>query len=242
MIPKEQSLLYSRLKKHKAKVSQAFSLVAAALANSGNPYVAFSGGKDSTAMLDIVRQFRPDVPVIYFDADCSYPETDELIGVYQDMGVNIQRWECRPVLDIIREHGLDNPDIGSYMMYETVWLPCKQVLDAYRYDWVFVGLRADESFGRRWNARMRGPIYYVKAKNVAQCCPLQWWYTEDVWAYVHANGLPYNRAYDYDGVERISYWAGTASICRGRWHELKRHWPSIYNRFVGEFPEVGEYV
>lgn len=43
-------------------------------------YVAFSGGKDSTVVLHLVRQVDPAVPVAWFDSGLEYPETRAYIS------------------------------------------------------------------------------------------------------------------------------------------------------------------
>lgn len=37
-------------------------------------YVSFSGGKDSTVLLDIVKEMYPDVPAVFIDTGLEYPE------------------------------------------------------------------------------------------------------------------------------------------------------------------------
>lgn len=37
-------------------------------------YVSFSGGKDSTVLLDIARQIDPDIPAVFVDTGLEYPE------------------------------------------------------------------------------------------------------------------------------------------------------------------------
>lgn len=41
---------------------------------SGKIYVSFSGGKDSTVLLDIVRKMYPDVPAVFINTGLEYPE------------------------------------------------------------------------------------------------------------------------------------------------------------------------
>ena len=41
---------------------------------NGQVYVAFSGGKDSTVLLDIVRRLYPDVPAVFADTGLEFPE------------------------------------------------------------------------------------------------------------------------------------------------------------------------
>ena len=42
-------------------------------------YISFSGGKDSTVLLDIVRQDYPDVPAVFCDTGLEYPEIREFV-------------------------------------------------------------------------------------------------------------------------------------------------------------------
>ena len=42
--------------------------------NDGKVYVSFSGGKDSTALLNIARQIFPDIPAVYIDTGLEFPE------------------------------------------------------------------------------------------------------------------------------------------------------------------------
>ena len=44
----------------------------------GDVYLSFSGGKDSTVLLDIVKRMYPDVPAVFCDTGLEYPEVREL--------------------------------------------------------------------------------------------------------------------------------------------------------------------
>lgn len=46
---------------------------------NGNVYVSFSGGKDSTVLLDLVRRAYPDVPAVFVDTGLEYPEIREFV-------------------------------------------------------------------------------------------------------------------------------------------------------------------
>ena len=41
---------------------------------NGQVYVSFSGGKDSTVLLDLVRRVYPDVPAVFSDTGLEFPE------------------------------------------------------------------------------------------------------------------------------------------------------------------------
>ncbi len=46
---------------------------------AGDVYVSFSGGKDSTVLLHLVRTLYPDVPAVYVDTGLEYPEIREFV-------------------------------------------------------------------------------------------------------------------------------------------------------------------
>jgi 3'-phosphoadenosine 5'-phosphosulfate sulfotransferase (PAPS reductase)/FAD synthetase len=46
---------------------------------NGEVYVSFSGGKDSTVLLDLVRRIYPEVPAVFVDTGLEYPEIREFV-------------------------------------------------------------------------------------------------------------------------------------------------------------------
>lgn len=50
-------------------------------------YISFSGGKDSTVLLDLVRQDYPNVPALFVDVPTQYPELREFATSFENVEV-----------------------------------------------------------------------------------------------------------------------------------------------------------
>jgi 3'-phosphoadenosine 5'-phosphosulfate sulfotransferase (PAPS reductase)/FAD synthetase len=48
-------------------------------------YVSFSGGKDSTVLLRLVREEYPNVPAVFFDTGLEYPEIRDFVKTYDNV-------------------------------------------------------------------------------------------------------------------------------------------------------------
>lgn len=53
--------------------------------NGGKVYVSFSGGKDSTVLLDLVRRIYPDVHAVFVDTGLEYPELREFVKTIENV-------------------------------------------------------------------------------------------------------------------------------------------------------------
>lgn len=68
----------------------------------GQVYVAFSGGKDSTVLLDLVRQEFPEVPAVFVNTGLEYPEIVEFVKTVDNVT------ELKPKMDfvsVIKKYG-----------------------------------------------------------------------------------------------------------------------------------------
>jgi predicted phosphoadenosine phosphosulfate sulfurtransferase len=107
-----------------------------------------------------------------------------------------------------------------------------------------MGLRAQESYGRSMGARKHGELYQLKAGGW-HLCPLAFWRDDDVWAYIASRKLRYNAAYDRMaeiGMPRtewrVSTFFGESASGLGRYANLKRIDPGLWNAFAAEFPKI----
>lgn len=65
-------------------------------------YVAFSGGKDSTVLLDIVRGMYPEVPAVFVATGLQYPEIRRFVKTFENV-----TWlkPKMPFTQVIKEYG-----------------------------------------------------------------------------------------------------------------------------------------
>lgn len=52
---------------------------------NGEVYVSFSGGKDSTVLLDLVRRSYPEVPAVFADTGLEYPEIRSFVKTIENV-------------------------------------------------------------------------------------------------------------------------------------------------------------
>ncbi len=65
----------------------------------GQVYVSFSGGKDSTVLLDIVRSIYPDVPAVFCDTGLEFPEVREFARSQENVVVLRPEMNFRKVIE-----------------------------------------------------------------------------------------------------------------------------------------------
>jgi len=245
-----QCELHMQLKGCCFRIRRAQEVISEALDKMQNPYIAFSTGKDSTVMAHMVWQQAPGIPAVYFDADCAFPESKEMLARYEVAGKPIIRWACERFFDTLhRVGGPTSNACEAETMRSTVYRPIQSLLAKYHFDGVFIGLRNEESHGRHKLAQVRGQLFWQRRDRLWECLPVTYLTYEDVWAYIVSERVDYCTVYDRQmelGVPpedcRLSYWAGETKRNWGRWAILKRGWPELFNRFAAEFPKVRAYV
>lgn len=72
-------------------------------------YVAFSGGKDSTVLLDLVWSINPRIPAVFVDTGLEYPEIREFVKGYGDRVIWLK--PKMPFNQVIEKYGY--PVIGK---------------------------------------------------------------------------------------------------------------------------------
>ena len=242
-------LAYARTQRFQSRVNRALAAVEAAAAR-GKIGVSYSGGKDSTCTLHVVRQIAPDVATAFYDSGCEHPGTYEMVEHYHVATI-------RPQMSL--------PEMCRYGGYWGYATPTDRDARFAFFDWLVaepserfvaenglqvmaMGLRAGESSGRRMSARKRGELYRVKS-GLWHLCPLAVWEDDDVWGYIASQDLRYNAAYDrmaQSGLPRRAWRVGLLlGICAanmGRLAWLRQTEPELWRALYAEFPLIARYT
>ena len=131
----------------------------------GAVYISFSGGKDSSVLLEIARQVYPDMPAVYCDTGLEFPEVKAHVKSLPN--VTIIR-PTKTFKEVIDEYGWVYPskDVAFTLRYAkkgSEW--AKQRLD---------GLRKDgtpSQFRQRMYTRWK-PLLDAPFKISNQCCEI----------------------------------------------------------------------
>lgn len=246
----EADYLYGQLAAFRRKEERALGLIAQAAGPLG---VAFSGGKDSTVVLDLVRREWPDAPAGWYDDGAQLADTVAFIS-----GVpNVMRYPADGggLIELCRQNGYwgreplsptpRRVDFGKVL----ISIPAQKFAEEYSLKTMALGLRQEESVRRRIVLRRNGESYFVKEDNLYHLCPIAGWTVEDIWAYIAVHGVSYNPAYDKMaelGItrehQRIGPGLGTMTAGFGFFVYLKQLDLELWNRLAAEFPLVRKYA
>lgn len=243
---REEDHVWARLDAHRRRVDAALDAIREAAA-IGTVGVAFSGGKDSTVTLDLVRQVLPNATAAFFDSG------DELADTYE-MARHVGAEVIQPRLtmrEMARYSGWwgssDPVDPGCPFDAKRILVgePSETFVVKRRLRVIAYGLRAEESNGRALHVRARGHLFLAKDRTW-YCMPIARWTLQDVWAYIAARGLRYHAAYDAMAdariereSQRVSGLLGERGSGFGRHALLRRFAPRQWAEIVAEFPDIG---
>lgn len=188
------------------------------------PYVAFSGGKDSVVLLELVR-----LSGIKYDAHFSVTTVDppEVLNFIRDNYPEVI-WEkpLKTMWQLIVENGVPPTRKMRYC--------CKLIKEVCGDGrTVLTGIRADESSARRnrqivERCTMGADKLYVN--------PILDWTAGDVWTFIRKHKLPYCLLYD-EGFTRIG-----CVLCpnnRKRTRDIER-WPGFHKAYLRAFGKMLE--
>lgn len=173
------------------KIERAIKLIQSASKRYGQLKVAYSGGKDSDVILELVKMADVPYRAIYKNTTIDPPGT---IAHCKSKGVEI-RHPKKSFLKLIEEKGLP----GRTARF------CCEVLKEYKIsEAVVIGVRSEESSKRK--KRYQEPIVCRGSGDghVSQILPILDWTTEDLSEFVRLRGIELHPHYRCDGGYDLS--------------------------------------
>lgn len=190
----------------------------------GNVIVSFSGGKDSTVLLHIVRKLYPDVQAVFFDTGLEYPEIREHVKTFEnvmwmkprknfkevilDVGYPIISKEVSGKIANYQRFGKSYDDIPKKYRYlvdkeapfkisdRCCYYMKKYLIDrVQRYCEVYPMLATT---AEESNLRKMSWVRYgcnAFAKKHPRSAPMSFWREQDILQYIYENNLPIAKVY-----------------------------------------------
>ena len=247
--------LHAKLPVHRRRVEAAQAIVRRAVSeHPGTWAVSMSGGKDSTALLDIAISAGWAGPVFHFWSQETPPENTALVLAQAGRsGLPVISTRVRGDWDAWDRLG------EAVVLAQTAAQRAvlRESNRAYKVDanaaacaaglcGLFWGMRADESRIRAIVVRRKGPIYRNRVRGTVTALPLAHWSARDVWARHVTQGLPwlarYDHAQDRERERSEPVWMGFEEPWRrGQGAELHRTDPALWARVTARWPELSRY-
>lgn len=245
------ALTHSRTLAFQRKVESAQACAADAFEKHPNACASWSGGKDSTAMVHLLASMGVRVPVGSEKDDLDFPGEVEYVervaeALQLDLRILRPAMSPRAWLEANADQIAGDDDLHSRAA--GLSKACfYDVVEAFSSDFemTFLGLRAEESRGRRMNRRQRGRLYEKKSGHWI-CQPIADWRGIDVFAYVLANDieiLPVYRCLAFAHADqpwqiRKSWWVPGGHAATGGAAWLARYYPSLFRQLCEWIPRA----
>ncbi len=213
-----------------ADESKAIRFVWRASRRAGKTIVSFSGGKDSSALLEVVRRSGVDHLIYFNDTGLELPETLKFVGevgydIVGDAGDSF--W---------RNVGRFGPPARDYRWCCKVikLLPTYRALKSLAPGLTLVGQRKFES-----SARMRSPPIWRNRwlPGFLTGAPINEWSALETWLYLRLRSVRVNPLYER-GFERLGCYLCPASRL-SEFEKLKDWYPDLWERW---FSFLSEYA
>lgn len=222
------------------KLEASLELTQKVLASHEKPVVACSFGKNSMAVLHMIRQFNQNVYVLFNDTLMEYPDT------YKFKRIISGKWklnliETKPLKTfwwVVENYGFPlfsrkgHHDASKNCCSYLKEYPIERVLREYKFDLYFTGLSRYESRLREFSAQKYGNYFYSKRAKHWKCHPIQDWTEEDVWEYHKIYNIPHNGLYDKNPPNgfnlRTGCWCCTIPIKYGKIEFLRINYPHLW--------------
>ena len=199
--------------------TQALDLITEQLRDAKRPAITSSFQSECVVLTDLLRQVRPDIPVLFLETFHHFAQTltyrDEMTKRYNLNLTNLKAAE--PTIGLWQTEGTDaccaRHKVG----------PLFSSLEAYD-EW-FTALRRDQSPSRA-NLKEVEPFKLPSGRSIRKIAPLAAWTNRDVWRYAKDHDIPllplYELGYTSIGCEPCTQLPPDPNDPRsGRWQGQK---------------------
>lgn len=241
VIDRPEWRLRARMPDYRRRVQRSLERIRDWLSHCQRPYIALSGGKDSTVCMALAQQIQPDIQPVYFDDEWEYPETTAYFARFP----TLMRL-AHPAYHAPGFTAWDYPEPPDHLPAGAIWTgkTSRPVWMAqHGYDGAAIGLRMAENQRRKIHIRSRGRLFERVDNGVWQCYPVAEWTAADIWTYIAETGTPYNAAYDVmdtAGIDverqRIGPLYTDQAYCGAE--ISSRLWPELWRRFCDRHPDA----
>lgn len=250
--------MHARSLAHRRAVDMAKRIAGRALDSAKTPLLAWSGGKDSTALVHLVRvELGANVHTISEKDDLDYPSEETYVRDLASrfaIDLEILRPETSPLAWLLERRGAlsagEDMHSRSAGLSKTCFYGVMERANEGR-DLLLWGLRAEESGRRERLLTAKGVTYQLKSGQV-RCAPLAGWTGLDVFAYLQAHDVDPLHVYRCCGwlpehrqkpwLIRKSWWIPGAHAAKGAAAWLKRYYPSLFAVLRGLAPDAACYA
>lgn len=186
-------------------------------------YLAYSGGKDSTVLLDLARRSGVKFDAHYNLTTVDPPELVYFIRTQPDVVVESPE---KTMWDLIVEKRMPPTQLVRYC--------CEVLKEGGGVDRrVLTGVRAAESSKRKKRQQVER---CMRNGNKTYVHPIFYWSDADVWEYIRSRNLPYCSLYD-EGFKRLGCICCPMGREKGQLRDAER-WPKFKAQYIRTFQRM----
>ena len=239
-------LAHAATRGHRTRVDRAKRIIEKSLHRG--LAVSVSGGKDSIALLGIVRDIDPSARAVCIDDGLQTAPTYAVLRATPSLDWVPSDMPLQRMMMIAGYWGYRGPEDREHVWTQRAWEDCllfgplRRYLHQHGLSGTYVGLRADESRGRKMRAHKYGPEHYLAGRDLWSVCPILDWSGTDSLAAAAARELPISSVYytapNPERERTACALGGVAATTTGRFQRLAEVDPDLYRRLYALFPAM----
>lgn len=244
---KEMYLLHAKSQRFRERLNEAREIIGRVMSTIKTPFVAFSCGKDSSVLADLVMEYSPSAILRFLSSGETrlVHNVDDVLDWFKTRGATIDEILIDRVFS-------DEWKDATWTEQRKAGRRDMELLNKGAWDGIFMGLRIEESRPRKMSLIIHQdddlPRYCHKykggqRKDMIRVCPLANWLKEDIGAYLLMHNIPYLKHYENHGFEARTTARLTGDAVRQYvLSDIKRDNPQNWIKLTKRFPEFRAFV